>query len=224
MTYQHILTTAIPQTEKLIAYGFTQSGGNLVLEKEIAGGDFYARINLTEKNLSAEVFEIGTDEKYILFDVASAHGAFVSQIRDEVRQVIDDVVEKCFVSGSIREKYCEWIENHFTVRPDFPWPEDLSDYSFYRCPNNKWFALVMRIKYKNLGFTSEEPVWAVNLKAEKVQSLAAGKSIFPAYHMNKKYWITVLLTAVTDFVRLCNLTEESFNLVKEKRGAQLPVL
>jgi len=218
MTYQHILATAIPQTEKLIAYGFTQSGGNLVLQKEIAEGDFYARIVLSEKNLSAEVFESGTDEKYILFDVASAHGAFVSKIREEVRRVIDELVEKCFVSGDIKEKYCGWIENNFAVRPDFPWPEDLSDYSVYRCSNNKWFALVMRIKYKNLGFTSEEPVWAVNLKAEKVESLADGKSIFPAYHMNKKYWITVLLTAVTDFEKLCKLTEKSFNLVRGKKG------
>ena len=218
MTYPHILTTAIPQNDKLLAYGFTQSGGNLVLEKDIAEGEFYVRITLSEKNLSAEVFESGTDEKYILFDVASAHGAFVSKIRNEVQQVIDDVVEKCFVSGDIKEKYCEWIENHFAVSADFPWPEDLSDYSVYRCSNNKWFALVMRIKYKNLGFTSEEPVWAVNLKAEKVESLADGKSIFPAYHMNKKYWITVLLTAVTDFNRLCELTEESFNLVRGKTG------
>jgi len=217
MTYQHILASAIPQSEKLLDYGFTQSGGNLVLEKEIAGGDFYARITLSEKNLSAEVFESGTDEKYVLFDVASAQGAFVGQIRDEVLQVIDEIREKCFVSSDIKEKYCEWIENHFAVRADFPWPEDLSDYAVYRCPNAKWFALVMRIKYRNVGFASEEPVWAVNLKAENAESLADGKSIFPAYHMNKKYWITVLLTAVTDFDLLCKLTEKSFSLVKGKR-------
>ena len=32
----------------------------------------------------------------------------------------------------------------------------------YRCPNNKWFALIMQSKFKNLGFESDEPVWAVN--------------------------------------------------------------
>ncbi|WP_407428795.1 hypothetical protein [Treponema sp.] len=31
--------------------------------------------------------------------------------------------------------------------------------------------------------------------------------------MNKKHWITVLLTAVTDFEKLCNLTQESWELV-----------
>ena len=63
MTYPHILTTAIPQNDKLLAYGFTQSGGNLVLEKDIAEGEFYVRITLSEKDLSAEVFESGTNEQ-----------------------------------------------------------------------------------------------------------------------------------------------------------------
>ena len=217
MTYPHILTTAIPQSDKLLVYGFTQTGGNLVLEKEIAGGDFYVRITLSEKNLAAEVFESGTDEKYVLFDVASAHGAFVAQIRNEVRQVIDDILEKCFVSADIKGKYVDFLHEHFGAAGDNPWEDD-ADSTVYRCPNGKWFALVMRIKFKNLGFASEEPVWAVNLKAADAESVVDGKSIFPAYHMNKKYWITVLLSAVTDFENLCKLTEKSFNLVRGKKG------
>lgn len=33
--------------------------------------------------------------------------------------------------------------------------------------------------------------------------------------MNKKYWITVLLTAVTDFDKLCELTKKSYALVQK---------
>ena len=73
----------------------------------------------------------------------------------------------------------------------------------------------MQIKFKNLGFESDEPVWVVNLKAENVEAISDKKSIFPAYHMNKKYWITVLLTAVTDFENLCELTKKSFALVQK---------
>ena len=29
----------------------------------------------------------------------------------------------------------------------------------------------MKIKFKNLGFESDEPVWAVNLKAENVEAI-----------------------------------------------------
>ena len=33
--------------------------------------------------------------------------------------------------------------------------------------------------------------------------------------MNKKYWITVLLTAVTDFDKLSELTKKSYALVQK---------
>ena len=76
----------------------------------------------------------------------------------------------------------------------------------------------MRIGLKKLGIESDEPVWVVNLKAdaEKIPELVNHKTIFPAWHMNKKYWITVILTTITDFELLCKLTERSFDLVMNK--------
>ena len=65
----------------------------MVLKKEIAGGQFYAEIKLSDKNLSADVYETATNEKYVLFNVASAQGAFVGQIRSEVQDVIEEIRE-----------------------------------------------------------------------------------------------------------------------------------
>ena len=216
MDYSYILNTSLPQKDKLLAFGFSEAGGNLVLRKEIAGGQFYAEIKLSDKNLSADVFETATGEKYVLFNVASAQGAFVGQIRSEVLDVIEEIRAKCFISQDIKEKYLDFLHSYFNAPGDNPWAAEPYDSStVFRCPNNKWFALLMQIKFKNLGFASDEPVWAVNLKAENVEAITDKKSIFPAYHMNKKYWITVLLTAVTDFDKLCELTKKSYALVQK---------
>ena len=216
MDYSYILNTSLPQKDKLLAFGFSKAGGNLVLRKEIAGGQFYAEIKLSDKNLSADVFETATGEKYVLFNVASAQGAFVGQIRSEVQDVIEEIRAKCFISQDIKEKYLDFLHSYFHTFGDNPWAKQPYDSStVYRCPNKKWFALLMQIKFKNLGFESDEPVWAVNLKAENVEAITDKKSIFPAYHMNKKYWITVLLTAVTDFDKLCELTKKSYALVQK---------
>ena len=216
MDYSYILNTSLPQKEKLLDFGFSEAGGSLVLKKEIAGGQFYAEIKLSEKTLAADVFETSTNEKYVLFNVASAQGAFVGQIRSEVQDLIEAIRAECFNSQDIKEKYVDFLHSYFNAPGDNPWAEEPDDSStVYRCPNNKWFALVMQIKFKNLGFESDEPVWAVNLKAENVEAITDKKSIFPAYHMNKKYWITVLLTAVTDFEKLCELTKKSFALVQK---------
>ena len=73
----------------------------------------------------------------------------------------------------------------------------------------------MKIKYRQLGLTGDEEVWVVNMKADQAEipNHIDKKSIFPAWHMNKKHWITVLLTAATDFEKLCELTQKSFELV-----------
>ena len=73
----------------------------------------------------------------------------------------------------------------------------------------------MKIKYRQLGLTSDEAIWVVNLKAsqDSIPALIDHKSIFPSWHMNKKHWITILLTAATDFEKLCELTKKSYELV-----------
>ncbi|MCR5613318.1 MmcQ/YjbR family DNA-binding protein [Treponema sp.] len=214
MDYSYILNSAVPQKEKLIAFGFIAHGDKLELKKEIADGQFYALIQLSDKSLTADVYEAATDEKYVLFNVASAQGAFVGELRSEVLDLIERIRAECFLCEDLKQKYVDFLHSHFNAAGDTPWCDTTS--TVYRCSNNKWFGLVMKIKYKNLGFESDEAVWVVNLKAENIESIVDKKSIFPAYHMNKKYWITVLLTAVTDFEKLCELTEKSFELVGKK--------
>lgn len=102
MDYSYVLNSALPQKEKLEELGFVEFEGALRLKKEIAGGEFYAVIRLSEKSLTAEVFETLNDEKYVLFDVPSAKGAFVGQIRREVQGIIDEIREKGFDSNDIR--------------------------------------------------------------------------------------------------------------------------
>ena len=62
MDYSYILNTSLPPKDKLLAFGFSEAEGRLVLKKEIAGGQFYAEIKLSDKNLSADVFETATNE------------------------------------------------------------------------------------------------------------------------------------------------------------------
>ena len=246
MDYSYILNSAVPQKEKLLKYGFCGADradgenaleGELFYKKDIQDGRFYVLIRLVpggkglsvKELLTAEVWEKATGEKYALFDVASAQGSFVGQIRSEVQAVIDEIRGQCFLYEDVHQKYVDFLAEHFGAKGDNPWasedgtaPDD-EDYAVFRCPNKKWFALIMKIKFRQLGFSSgaaaEENVWVVNLKADPkiITNIINKKSIFPAYHMNKKYWITVLLTAVTDFTELCELTEESFRLVSSKK-------
>ena len=58
MDYSYILNTSVPQKDKLLAFGFSEVGGILMLKKEIADGQFYAEIKLSEKTFTADVLRL----------------------------------------------------------------------------------------------------------------------------------------------------------------------
>ena len=219
MDYSYIFRSAKIKKDSLQAAGFTTSNdNNYEMRVPVSNGAFNAEISLaiSDQTLTVHLFDSATGEKYVLFDMPS-HGAFVASLREEVQKIIDDIKAKCFETNDLKDDFIAWIKSKFGAEPDYPWPDD-APYSFvFRCPNEKWFALVMRIKYRQLGLTGDEYVWVVNMKADQddIPNLVDHKSIFPAWHMNKKHWITILLTAVTDFEKLCELTEKSYELVNK---------
>lgn len=218
MDYSYIFRSAKIKKDSLEAAGFkTTDGKTFSMNQTVSNGAFNADItlSLSEQTLNVHLFDSATGEKYALFDMPNSHGVFVASLREEVQQLIDEIKSKCFETSDLKDDYIAWIKTQFGAEPDYPWPDD-APYSFvFRCPNEKWFALVMRIKYRQLGLTGDEEVWVVNMKAsqDEIPNLIDKKSIFPAWHMNKKHWITVLLTAVTDFEKLCELTQKSWELV-----------
>lgn len=216
MDYSYIFRFGKIKKHSLENAGFTTVDGiNYSVRCFIANNSFYADIVLSidKQTLTVQLFDVATDEKYILFDMPNAQGAFVASLREEVQKIIDGIKAQCFETNNLKDKYISYLKSNFSAEPDFPW-QDTPDYGVFRCKNKKWFALIMKIKYRQLGLTSDEEVWVVNIKADTdaISNLVDHKSIFPAWHMNKKHWITILLTAVTDFEKLCELTKRSYEL------------
>ena len=240
MTYRNVFTSAVPRIERLVDFGFESADDSgmtgkkiYACEKPLSAEGFYVRLTLDTKarSFEAQVFDGATGERYALFDLPSSHGAFVGGLRREVRGIVDDFCRICCDTSSLYDDYVDFLRERFGVEPDYPWAGknpssetdgknraggDYSDASVFRRPNGKWFALLMNITYKNLGAGDDlGRLWVANLKADPdlIPSLIDRRSVFPAYHMNKKHWITVALTAATDFERLKALTERSCELV-----------
>ena len=220
MDYSYIFRSAKIKKDSLETAGFVKTDGTTyTMKSTVSNATFNASItlSLSKQTLTVQLFDSATGERYALFDMPNAHGAFIAALREEVQQIIDDIKSKCFETNDLKDDYIAWIKNQFGAVPDYPWPDD-APYSFvFRCPNEKWFALVMKIKYRQLGLTGDEAVWVVNMKAEQdtIPTLIDRKSIFPAWHMTQKHWITILLTAATDFEKLCELTQKSYELVNK---------
>ena len=86
--------------------------------------------------------------------------------------------------------------------------------------NRKWYAVVMRVSRRKFGFDSDEVISVVNLKlpTEMFGSFGATDGVYPAYHMNKLHWISVILhDAPDDIVHfLVNVSFEATKSPKKK--------
>lgn len=84
--------------------------------------------------------------------------------------------------------------------------------------NRKWYAIVMRVSRGKFGFDSDEMIDIVNLQlpTEMFGSYDTADGVYPAYHMNKLHWISLLLPdAPDDVIRF--LVNVSFEATKDKQ-------
>ncbi|MBO5312658.1 MAG: MmcQ/YjbR family DNA-binding protein [Clostridia bacterium] len=117
------------------------------------------------------------------------------------------------------------IRSSFGVVADYPFEEDFTTGVFRHKDNKKWFAIAMRIPKKRLGLDGDEVVDIVNLKCgeELCSSLWQEPGFFPAYHMNKTHWVSVLLNGEAEDDAVIFALNVSFELTsKKKRQKQNP--
>lgn len=117
-----------------------------------------------------------------------------------------------------KRSYLQYCFDAFGTSPDYPFDEDFETAVLRHADNRKWYAIVMRVSRKKFGFRSDEVIDVVNLKlpTEMFGSFGAADGVYPAYHMNKQHWISVLLPDAPDDV-IEFLTNVSFEATRSKR-------
>lgn len=121
-----------------------------------------------------------------------------------------------------RKNFDKYITETYGTTAEFPWAS-APGFAVYRHDSNKkWFAVVMDIPKSKLGFEDEKNISVVNLKCDPllIGSLVKDDGIFPAYHMNKSYWISVALDGSADDEKIKWLLNLSFGLTKKQLRKQ----
>jgi predicted DNA-binding protein (MmcQ/YjbR family) len=117
-----------------------------------------------------------------------------------------------------RQDFLAYCLETYGTEADYPFEEDFETAVLRHAVNRKWYALLMRVSRKKLGLESTDAADVVNLKMplEMAGSFDRTDGVYPAYHMNKLHWITVILNdAPDDIVRF--LTNASYEATKDKR-------
>ena len=93
-----------------------------------------------------------------------------------------------------REEIYEYVKKQYGTVPEYLWKES-PESAVLRHPNGKWYAVLMQVEKSRLGLEGDTKVDIIDVKCDPdmVGLLTQTYGFLPGYHMNKKYWITMLL-------------------------------
>ena len=182
--------------EKLLAYGFHEREGRLWLERGLSHG-FTVVFCADTDVLQAEI----RDEEKLPY--------LLAEVREQTGRHAEQIISACVLQDN-REKLLAYAHARYGTSAEYLWEKHPS-YGVLRNAKGKWYAMFMRIPKRRLLIDEEGECEVVNLKAA-AQELVDHQRIFPAYHMNKKHWISVRLDARWESGELEMLLENSHQL------------
>lgn len=115
-----------------------------------------------------------------------------------------------------REEIFAYVKRKFDTEPDYPWRQ-FPEYAVLRhARSGRWYGLIMHVPRRRLGLEGNEGAEVINLKCDHVLDvlLHSASGALPAYHMNKKHWITLLLDGGFPHDDLYRLIDASHALTK----------
>ena len=206
--------------EKARAFGFVESSGDWIYSCQILQGDFVMTVSITADNVSFQVFDQETSDLYPQVHMESMTGSFVASVREACLEILYQIRKACFevqdficsqtkrIMVQVQEKYGNQLEYLWEKSPDTA--------VLRHEGNQKWYAVLMKISWDKLEKSREGQVEAVNLKHDQVVDLLSQKGIYPAFHMNKRYWISVAFDDTLSDEEVLELIEKSWNLTSKK--------
>ena len=206
--------------EKAHAYGFVENSGVWTYSCQILQGDFVMTVSITADNVCFQVFDQETADLYPQVHMESMRGNFVGSVREACLEILYQIRKACFdvqdficpqtkrIMDQVQEKYGNQLEYLWEKSPDTA--------VLRHEDSQKWYAVLMRIPWDRLDKAREGLVEAVNLKHDCVADLLSQKGIYPAFHMNKRYWISLALDDSLSDDDVLEFLEISWNLTLKR--------
>ena len=207
-------------SKKAKEYGFVENQGVWTYSSTILQGDFLMKITVEDSDLTFQVFDQETGELYPQVHMESMRGTFVGSVREACLEVLYSIRKACF---EVQEFLCPqtkrimaFVQEKFGNQLEYLWEKSPDTAVLRHEDNQKWYAILMRIPWDRLDKGREGLVEAVNLKHDCVADLLSQKGIYPAFHMNKRYWISLALDDSLSDDEVLDLLEISWNLTLKK--------
>ena len=208
--------------QKLKQFGFRKNKDKYIYSTDIMEGDFTLNIEIINENeIKTEVIEKAFNEPYTLHLVEGAEGTFVGQIREEYEKILKEIKEKCFEMNVFEWEYSykilEYAKEKYDSDAEYLWPKFPRNAVCRRNDNEKWYFAILSVQGSKIGLKTDNIVELIDLRAtvDDVPKLISQPNFYPAYHMNKKHWFTIVLDGSVSIEEIYKYIDISYTLAKK---------
>ena len=119
----------------------------------------------------------------------------------------------------MKSKILFYAKAQYNTEPEYLW-KHYPDYFILRHRRNrKWYAVVMAVPREKLELVGKGDVWIIDVKAtrDNIESIGDSAGFLPGYHMNKRYWMSILLDGTVPLKIVKKFLDESYELTRDKQ-------
>ncbi len=123
--------------------------------------------------------------------------------------------------GADRDTVLRYAHEQYQSEPEFLFRSSPNT-AVLRHPNGKWYAIIMPVPLSRLGLPDSGTADVMNVKCDPMMtgSLCMQPGFFPAYHMNKGSWVSILLNGSVPADRVTAALAASYAQVAAKSGGR----
>ena len=206
-----------PIYDELLKYGFFAEQNVYTYKRNILNDDFEIIVKIKDGQIFAKIIDKEFGDEYIGLNIKDGVGSFLGEMKDACSEVLLDIRNHCFKRDFFAFPQANRITYHniekYKAEPEFLW-DDTPDCGVFRNKESKkWFGIIMHVKRDRLIKNAEGFVDVMNIKLDdKVEECIRINGIYPAYHMNKKYWVSIILDDTLSDELIFDLIDISFKL------------
>ena len=219
MFLEHYFDKYSFQPGKAQAYGFREMDGIFEYQCSILSGSFFLKMCVKDQEISFKVYDQDTGDEYIQIHLEQLQGNFVGQVREACQECLARIRQACFEVEDFlypqAKRLMTYISHRYQGSIEYLWERSPDSGAIRHRETLKWYGVFMTIDWKKLDAGKSGKIEVLNVKANQASDLTHEKGIYPAFHMNKKYWVSIPLDNTLADEELFALVDSSWQLTKK---------
>lgn len=213
---EEVFSHYLIQPEKLLLYGFEPDGQTLVCEKMLPEENFKICLRF-DGEIKGKILDLAAGEEYTNFRVETSTG-FGAEVRQKFAALLEDIRDKCCRNQYFRSEQGRRINDYIFEKylsvPEFLWPNIPSYAAFRQSDSKKWFAVIGSVPRRKVDpmSASNRDVEVINVKVDtaEINEILSVGGYYPAFHMNKKCWVSIILDGTLSDEEIQERVNDSF--------------